>query len=307
MKPQVTIGMPLYQAERYLREAVDSALAQSFEAFTVLLCDNASTDSTPSVSREYAARDPRVRFIPSSFNRGAAWNFNRSFELCETPYFMWLAHDDRLRPTFLEKATSVLNADPTVALCYGKTEFIDADGESLGPYDDGLHLNQTDPSERFRAHLRRYQGPSYCNPVYGLYRTPALARTPVMGAYPSSDIVLLGATALNGRILEIPEILFERREHPRRSLKAHPSMQERAEWFAPGSGEQPQYPTWRFLKEYARSIELAPLSPRERLMCLRALLAAYALPNQKELWVETRCLLGRLKRQVLDGLDRAKT
>lgn len=302
MDPQVTIGMPLYQAERYLREAVDSALSQSFEALTVLLCDNASTDGTQSICEEYAAHDRRVRFVPSPINRGAAWNFNRSFELCETPYFMWLAHDDRLRPTLLEKATSVLDQDQSVALCYGKTEFIDADGKSLGPYDDGLHLNQTDPSARLRAHLRRYQGPSYCNPVYGLYRTRALARTPVMGAYPSSDIVLLGATALNGRILEIPEILFERREHPKRSVKAHPSMQERAEWFAPGSGELPQYPTWRFFKEYVRSIELAPLDPQQRLRCFRTLLAAYALPNQKELWVETRCLLGQLKRRVLAGL-----
>jgi len=301
--PQVTIGIPVYQGENYLRDALDSVLAQSFGRFAVVLCDNASTDSTPSICEEYTERDARIRFLRSSTNRGAAWNYNRVFAECNTPYFMWLAHDDRLRTTFLEQTTSLLNREPNVALCYGKTEFIDAHGESLGPHDDGLHLHQHDPTERFRAHLIRYRTPTYCNPVFGLHRTRMLRITGGIGPYPSSDIILLAEIALNGPIIEIPEILFERREHAERSVRAHPGMKERAEWFVPGSGRQPVYLAWRFMAEYAKAIRRAPLSSKERLRCVRLLLAEYAQPNQQALRGEARWALSRVTRRVLASMN----
>ena len=59
--PRVSIAVPVYNGERYLRESLDGLLAQTFTDFELVIADNASTDGTETICREYAARDPRVR------------------------------------------------------------------------------------------------------------------------------------------------------------------------------------------------------------------------------------------------------
>src|SRR2546422_9844275 len=79
-RPRVSVGMPVYNGERYLAEAVDSLLAQTYEDFEVIICDNASTDRTGEIARSYAARDTRVRYARNEKNLGAGGNFRRSEE-----------------------------------------------------------------------------------------------------------------------------------------------------------------------------------------------------------------------------------
>ena len=78
--PRVSVGLPVYNAEKYLRYSIDSILSQSFSDFELVISDNASDDSTESICREYAAGDPRIRYIREETNRGAIWNFNRVFQ-----------------------------------------------------------------------------------------------------------------------------------------------------------------------------------------------------------------------------------
>ena len=68
--PRVSIGMPIYNGERYLRSALDSLLAQTFEAFEIIISDNASTDATPAICSAYAAKDPRIRYYRNERNIG---------------------------------------------------------------------------------------------------------------------------------------------------------------------------------------------------------------------------------------------
>src|SRR5436305_4413473 len=98
--PKVGVGMPVYNAERYLREALDSFLAQTYADFELTLVDNASDDGTEAICREYATRDDRVRYHRISENMGAVLNFRRAFELARGEYFAWAAHDDLRAPTF---------------------------------------------------------------------------------------------------------------------------------------------------------------------------------------------------------------
>jgi len=79
--------MPVYNGERYLRLALDALLAQTYRDFTVVISDNASTDGTPAICREYADRDPRVRYVRQSENLGAAGNINALIELSSSPLF----------------------------------------------------------------------------------------------------------------------------------------------------------------------------------------------------------------------------
>lgn len=109
--PRVSIGLPVYNGQQYLRQALDSLLAQTFHTFEVIISDNASNDATPEICRDYAACDPRIRYVRHDVNRGAAWNFNYVFGLARGVYFKWHAHDDMLEPTFLEQCVTILDHD----------------------------------------------------------------------------------------------------------------------------------------------------------------------------------------------------
>ena len=69
--PLVSIGMPVYNGEKYIREALDSLLAQTFTDFELIISDNASTDATEIICREYAAHYPQIRYVRQRVNRGA--------------------------------------------------------------------------------------------------------------------------------------------------------------------------------------------------------------------------------------------
>src|SRR3989442_14688005 len=81
-RPRVSVGMPVYNGERYLAEAVESLLAQADEDFELIICDNAATDRTCEMARSYAARDTRGRYAPNEKNLGAAGNCRRVCGVC---------------------------------------------------------------------------------------------------------------------------------------------------------------------------------------------------------------------------------
>lgn len=263
-RPRVSLGLPVYNGERFLAEALDCALSQTFGDFELLIADNGSTDRTEEISRDYAARDPRVTYHPSPEDRGAAWNFNRTVELASAPYFKWMAHDDRFAPAFLERCVEVLDRDPGVVLVHSAVQIIDARGAPFRSIRFELHGDAHSPHERFR-----YQAcvDHWCFHVFGLIRSRALRQTRLIGTYVASDRVLLAHLSLLGRIHELPEELFFQRRHDDRSTHAHPSLHERAGWFDPARAGKLVFPSWRLLSEYTRCILESPIGARERLLC----------------------------------------
>src|SRR4051812_24045089 len=90
--PLITVGLPVFNGENYLRGALDSLLAQRHDSFEIVISDNGSTDGTRAICNEYVAKDPRIRLLVSDINRGAAWNFNEVVRHARGRYFMWAAH-----------------------------------------------------------------------------------------------------------------------------------------------------------------------------------------------------------------------
>src|SRR2546426_6424374 len=121
---RVSIGLPVFNCDPLLRQAVDSLLTQTYSDFELVISDNASTDGTEAICREYAAKDHRVRYYRGERNRGAVWNWNRVFELSGGEYFKWAAHDDLCAPDYVERCVEVLDRDPSVVLCYAETVLI---------------------------------------------------------------------------------------------------------------------------------------------------------------------------------------
>jgi glycosyltransferase involved in cell wall biosynthesis len=166
--------VPTYNGARTMRRALDSLLAQTFTDFEVLLSDNASTDGTEAVGREYAARDPRVRYLRQPVNLGAVRNFLYVLEHTRGPYYSWLACDDYYdSPTHLERLAARLDAGADLA-------FPNVNLAELRP-DGTAEITQRDVLARFRDAATRLAlnravaaGPSH--PVYGMFRREALLR-----------------------------------------------------------------------------------------------------------------------------------
>ncbi len=129
VRPKVSLGMPVYNAQRFLREVIDSILAQTFTDFELIISDNGSTDDTEAICKEYVSRDSRVQYHPNDrTNHGPGWNYNRTEALAQGEYFRWAAADDVLAPTLLEKCVAALDADQSAVMAWPKTQIIDDQG-----------------------------------------------------------------------------------------------------------------------------------------------------------------------------------
>lgn len=268
MTPSVSVGLPIFNGAAYLREALDSVLSQTYDDFELIVSDNASTDETAEICRDYAARDSRLRVFRAEANRGASWNHNYAVELARGRFFKWIAADDMIAPQFLELCVAELEREPDVVLCHSGTLEVDERGEVLSSYRHGLRLSSPEVPERFHDLINvGYM----CYEVYGVIRTDALRAAGPLGSFVESDVLLLAKLGLRGRFRLLDQDLFLHREHPDRSVNVYPRHYDRAVWFDPVAAKRNQFPTWRFLSEYARGIARTPLTPGERARCYRAL------------------------------------
>lgn len=291
--PRVSIGMPVYNGEEYLEEALDSLLAQTYEDFELVISDNASTDRTEEICRAYAERDNRIRYIRNEENLGGAPNFNRVVHLARGEYFHWAAHDDVVEPEFLEACLKVLEREPNVVLAYARTVAIDEEGRPLKKSREELHmkrlhLRQPSPHERFDAFLQKYYPiGGKCDAQFGVVRRSVLLQTPMIDDYPASDEVMLGELAMRGEIHEVPEPLFKRRHHPGMYVEANETLEERLAWLNPENEGQQILPHWRLFSGYLSAIRRASLTPLEKSRCFGVLLRRYVRHNWREMKEET--------------------
>jgi glycosyltransferase involved in cell wall biosynthesis len=258
--PRVSIGMPVYNGECFLEEALDSVLAQSFEDFELIICDNASTDSTPDICRAYLARDRRVRYLRNHRNLGAVGNFNRVFGLASADYFKLANADDLSAPALVAQCVSVLDEHPEVVLCYPKTTLIDEKGEVTRLYEDGLDLRSSSAIDRFRLARQRI---GLVNVLQGLVRSNTLRHVSPMRSYLGSDVVLVAELTLYGQFYEIPERLFFRRIHTQASSSIT-SLEEKQKFIAPQTNSRASLHLWSQQFGYLAAIRRSPLTPAEK-------------------------------------------
>lgn len=206
--PRVSIGLPVYNGERFIYQALDSILTQDFEDFELIISDNASEDATYQMCRERASKDPRIRLYRNETNLGAVPNYNRLAGLARGQYFKWAAHDDWCAPQFLHRCVEVLDDDPSVVVSYPRTTLVEEDGTLVGVYEDPADASSSDPAERF---LNLFWNLDLCNAILGLIRLDVLSQTRLIVNSFEGDKVLLTELALQGRLVQVPDPLFYRR------------------------------------------------------------------------------------------------
>jgi glycosyltransferase involved in cell wall biosynthesis len=265
--------MPVFNGEKYLKEALDSILTQTYSDFELVISDNASTDRTEHICREYAAKDRRIRYYRNEKNIGAPKNFNRVFELSSGEYFKWATYDDVHAPEYLQKCVSVLDKDPSVVLCHSITGRIDEHGILMGIVNQGMlrTIGSEKPHERFGDLIGLFY--AVCT-ILGVGRTSAFRKSPLEGSYIGADRNLLAEMGLMGRIHEIPECLFFLRDHPDsytstyygddRSTSLNRLRKEMAWW---SKDYWTSFPYWKNCIEYFRSVNRVRLKWSERLLC----------------------------------------
>lgn len=208
----VSIGMPVYNGERYIRQALASLLAQDFTDFELIVSDDASTDATREICLEYAAKDSRVHYHRNETNLGLMRNFDQVFEMSSGEYFMWAAQDDLWEPGFISGCLEALKENPRAVLCYTKAQFIAPDGSHIEFPLPGFDTTGLDVVSRFNVVL---WGISYPHQLYGLVRSRALRHTRLSQDTLGTDLVLLSELSLLGEFAYVPKLLFHiRRPKP---------------------------------------------------------------------------------------------
>jgi len=313
--PLVSVGLFVYNGERFLEQTLQSILNQTLTDFELIISDNASTDRTGEIAEAYAKRDDRIRYYRSAKNMGAGWNVRRVYELATGKYFKQAAADDLLEPHFLQRCVEILESDPDCVVAYARTKEVDENGTFIKNYVTPINTDSSDPVARFHEILMT--GGHMCYPVFGVMRISALHQIPPQGSYVNADGVLLARMSFLGRFHEIPEYLFISRRHSGQSAATLPVRVTRPrrfrltnrycalpcpEWWDPAKTRAFTFPEFRWLLENFLSIYRAPLGAGQKLRSYFMLLPWMKMhfrPMLKDLVVAAD--------QVLYNLQVAKT
>ena len=265
--PTVSVGLPVYNGERFLARALDALLAQTFTDFEIIICDNASQDSTARICAEYAVRDGRIRVYRNAENIGAAPNYNLTVELARGEFFKWVTHDDWHGPRSLELAVAAMRAHPDASLCVTGVSVVDELGTEIGSWIPPADLIDRSPQTRLHRLIWTMGEP---HPTYGLHRLSTLRQTSMMESYVGSDRTLLARIALQGPIVPIPDVLHfftvDRRRPPRRL----------ATYTNPANARQLPLRTWRVLFGHLDAVRRSRASVREKTFLTGSVIGRFA-------------------------------
>ena len=210
---RVTIFVPTYNRARWLPQAIESALAQTYADFVLVVSDNCSTDTTPDVVAAFD--DPRLVYVRQDEHLGLNEHFNRCYGLAETEYMFLIPDDDVMEPDALEQTIAVLDANPRVGLVHGCAKLVGEDGATIA---DAHHMTQLgdDEIEAGDTFVRRAIDHGYrIHASTALIRTDALADVRLRDdEFPVTDVGLWLRLALSWDIAFLARTLAVVRVHP---------------------------------------------------------------------------------------------
>jgi glycosyltransferase involved in cell wall biosynthesis len=267
--PRLTIGLPVYNGEKYVAESIDALLGQSFTDFELIISDNASTDSTGEICRRYEKQDSRVRYFRQQQNVGLAPNVNFIVGQARGELYKEASHDDLYAENLLERCVQALDEYPQVVLAHSWTAKVDGSGTVTAAYEYPLTTATPRAPERFRSMLFDSGG----DDDYGVMRMDVRRRIALMGSHHHADRTITAEIALYGPFYQVPEWLYFRREHAGQNGRA--SMRRRCANMDPRRANRWLHPAPRLYGEYigayVNGIRRAPLSAADRRDCYRLL------------------------------------
>lgn len=267
--PRLSIGLPVYNGEKYVAESIEALLGQTYTDFELVISDNASTDRTGDICRRYEKEDSRVRYFRQPRNIGLAPNHNYVVEQSRGELFKWAANDDLYARDLVERCVAALDQYPDVVLAHSWTARIDNSGTITSAYEYPMSTSSSRAPERFRSILFDSGG----DDDYGVIRKEVLLRTAMKESYHHADHTIIAELSLHGRFYQVPDWLYFRREHPGQSGGV--SMRRRCAVMDPRRASRLRHPASRLYGEYVwgyiSGIRRAPISRADRRECYRYL------------------------------------
>lgn len=278
--PRLSLGLPVYNGEKYLPESLDALVGQTYTDFELVISDNASTDGTRDICCDYARRDPRIRYFRQPRNIGSAPNHHYVFRQSRGKLFKWCAADDLYARGLLERCVALLDEHPEAVLAHSFTAAIDETGKLIQALEYPLDTDSSSAPERFRTMLFGTGEDDYglirADDQYGIIRADVLRRVTPQGSYYHSDRVFMAEIALHGPFYQIPDWLYFRRDHGDRPQQATPTVRGWCSNLDPRRANKFLHPAPRLLAEfvwgYVAAIQSAPLTLADKLVCYRMLM-----------------------------------
>lgn len=259
--PRVTIGLPLYNGQRFVAQTLDSLLAQDFADFEIVVSDNASTDHSVAVVEGYTQRDARVRLVRQPVNLGANGNFSAVVHEARGEYFKWATCSDLCNPGFLRACVDLLDGQPQAVLAAPRTFIFTDDPSQAQAYPHDIEVRDSRPSQRF---IRVNQTLKLNNAMNGLIRTAALRQLrPPIDHYIKADLVMISCLAMQGEFHIAEGAHFLRRMDPETATSLM-SVEDDRKHHYPVMSAKALLPTWRLYLGWLRYVRQAPVPPQER-------------------------------------------
>ena len=217
--PKISIGIPVYNGEKFIRKCIESVLQQTNRNFELIISDNASTDSSPEICKEFLNKDNRITFVRQNKNMGRLWNFHFLVKKAVGEYFVWVPVDTFLLPEFLERNIAVLESQDKVVGCISKIKIVD---NSIDRFETqkrilkkiGLVYRPFDTlpiTGNYHERIRKYLTHFPWEMFYSVFRTKALRDSVVLN--PSflvgHDAGLVLNILKHGEIQVVDQILLE--------------------------------------------------------------------------------------------------
>ena len=283
--PRLSVGLPVYNGEKYLAESIDALLGQTYTDFELIISDNCSTDGTAEIGRNYESADRRVRYFRQPQNIGLAPNHNFVADQARGELFKWASNDDLYARELLERCVDALDEHPEVVLAHSWTAYIDAGGTVTHAFPYPLSTASPSPPERLRSVLFDSGG----DDDYGIMRTSVLRAVAKKDSYHHADHTIIAEIALHGPFHQVPQWLYFRRDHEDRAERSSPTVRSRCVNMDPRRADRVRHPAVRLYGEYVwgyvSAVRRAPLSGAERRECYRVLrrwLVSRADPSSRD-------------------------
>lgn len=267
-RPVLSLSLPVYNSERYLAETLDNVLESEFTDWHLLICDNASTDGTDVVAKQYCAKDPRISYMRHDENIGAARNHNAGVAAATGEFHAWVQWDNLYDRSYFRRCIEALRAEPHYSCVYGSVQDIDGDGTRLQVWREDLRDGDSDVVVRFRDLT---ENDHMVFQFFGVVRTDVLRRTSMHASFDSADRLFAVQLALQGPIKRLDDVLFFHREHPHRMMNNAPSARSVYPVLDPVWIGRVPFPVLNIGRQYVVAALHAPIGPRDKLRCALAM------------------------------------
>ena len=265
--PRLSVGLPVYNGGHYLAKSLDTLLGQSFEDFELIISDNASTDDTSDICREYQNQDARIQYCRQLHNIGSSPNHNFVVERARGELFKWASYDDLYARELFERCVEALDAHPEAALAHSWTANIDEADSIFAAPPYPLATDAAMAPERFRSVLFGSGG----DDIYAVMRTETLRKVLPQDSYHHAEHPIVAALSLHGQFVQVPDWLYFRRDHAEQAERACTTVRSRCANMDPRRANRVRHPVARLYAEYlwgyVTAIRGAPLTSPERQKC----------------------------------------